>query len=146
VTDALSTGSSRSTRSAQMRGSTRRDTRPEKAVRAAVHARGLRFRVDTRVSSDPGAPRPDIVFRRGRVAVFVDGCFWHSCPAHCRVPSTNLDYWLPKLARNRERDRRNDQRLTDAGWLVIRVWEHDDPEEAASRIAAIVRERRKSAA
>jgi DNA mismatch endonuclease (patch repair protein) len=142
MTDALGEAVSQSAKSAQMRGSTRRDTRPEKAVRAALHSRGLRFRIDTRVWSTPGAPRPDIVFRRGQVAVFVDGCFWHSCPTHCRVPSANLDYWLPKLARNRERDRLNDKHLSGAGWLVIRIWEHEDPEEAATRIAAAVRERR----
>jgi DNA mismatch endonuclease (patch repair protein) len=142
MTRALGEAASQRPNSAQMRGSTRRDTRPEKAVRAALHALGLRFRIDARVWSSPGAPRPDIVFRRGRVAVFVDGCFWHSCPTHCRMPKTNLDYWGPKLARNRERDRRNDHALSEAGWLVIRIWEHEDPEEAALRIAAAIRTRR----
>jgi DNA mismatch endonuclease (patch repair protein) len=124
-----------------MRGSTRRDTRPEIAVRRALHAAGLRFRVDVRVWPGAGAPRPDIVFRRAKVAVFVDGCFWHSCPEHCRVPTTNVDYWVPKLARNRERDRANDVALHANGWDIVRVWEHEDPKEVAQRIAALVRAR-----
>jgi DNA mismatch endonuclease, patch repair protein len=129
-------------RSAQMRGSTRRDTKPEKAIRSALHSRGLRFRVDKRVWSGAGAPRPDLVFGPQKVAVFVDGCFWHSCPLHCRHPTQNQEYWQPKLARNRERDRQNDAALRAAGWSVLRVWEHESPEEAAEKIEAAVRARR----
>lgn len=79
--------------------------------------------------------RADVVFPRRRVAVFVDGCFWHRCPAHGRVPSSNLAYWLPKLERNALRDRRVDEALVLAGWRVVRVWEHMDPGEAAAAIA-----------
>jgi DNA mismatch endonuclease (patch repair protein) len=78
--------------------------------------------------------------------VFVDGCFWHSCPEHGTTPATNTDYWGPKLARNTERDRETDQALANAGWLSVRVWEHEDPNEAAERVAKLVRERRRTAA
>lgn len=128
--------------SAQMRGSTRRDTKPEKAIRSALHSRGLRFRVDERAWLAPRAPRPDILFRRQRIAIFVDGCFWHSCPLHCRPPRRNQGYWQPKLARNRERDRENDAELEASGWTVIRVWEHEPVIEAADRIERAVRRSR----
>ena len=135
-----------SPRSAQMRGSTRRDTKPEKAIRSALHASGLRFRIDARVWPESGSPRPDVVFRKEKVAIFIDGCFWHACPDHCRVPLTNRDYWLPKLAGNMERDRRNRAVLEEAGWLVIRVWEHEATDVAAARIADTVWARRDASA
>ena len=83
----------------------------------------------------------DIVFVGAKVAVFVDGCFWHSCPQHGTMPKKNVDYWGPKLVRNTERDRQTDELLLTAGWLPVRVWEHEDPEEVADRVAATVRER-----
>ena len=83
--------------------------------------------------------RPDVVFTRRRVAVFVDGCFWHGCSDHQRVPRRNRDYWVPKLRANVERDRRVDAALEAAGWRVVRIWEHDTPDAAAERIAALVR-------
>jgi DNA mismatch endonuclease (patch repair protein) len=80
--------------------------------------------------------RADIVFSKQRVAVFVDGCFWHSCPEHGTAPSTNQLYWRAKLARNIERDRANDRALADVGWTVVRVWEHEAPAAAADRVVA----------
>lgn len=75
--------------------------------------------------------RPDIVFTRARVAVFVDGCFWHSCPLHGRVPKSNLAYWIPKLEGNRARDDRVNSALASNGWVVVRIWEHDNVDAAA---------------
>ena len=83
----------------------------------------------------------DLVFGPSRVAVFVDGCFWHFCPDHATDPKTNSSYWGPKLQRNAERDRETDELLTAAGWLSVRVWEHEDPKAAADRVEAIVTER-----
>lgn len=124
-----------------MQANRSRDTAPELALRRLIHAEGLRYRVAARplVSLRRTA---DLVFRPARVAVFVDGCFWHACPEHGTQPATNTDYWLPKLARNVERDRQTDQLLHEAGWLSIRVWEHDDPGAAARRIIRVVRTRR----
>ena len=105
---------------------------------------GLRFRKH-------GRPLPtlncaaDIVFRRERVAVFIDGCYWHGCPKHGTRPRTNSGYWSAKIARNIERDRRNDAALMDAGWCVVRVWEHEDPEQAAAQIHDLVRGRQADA-
>ena len=117
-----------------------RDTAPELALRRLLHARGLRYRVDS-----PPLPRvrrrADLVFGPARVAVFVDGCFWHRCPEHATEPRTNVDYWAPKLDRNVERDRETDALLTQAGWVSVRVWEHEDPAVAARRVARIVRRR-----
>lgn len=122
-----------------MRGNRRTDTKPELALRSALHGRGLRFRKDCRLDLGEAHPRPDIVFTRAYVAVFVDGCFWHSCPDHCRPPASNTAYWTPKLARNVERDRLNDEALRTAAWTVVRVWEHEDAMAAADRIEALVR-------
>ena len=119
-----------------MRANRRRDTNPELALRSVLHRRGLRFRVDHLVRLPSHKARPDIAFTRSRLAVFVDGCFWHGCPDHGTSPKTNVAYWTPKLEANRERDRRNDAALLAAGWRVVRVWEHEDPEAAASRIAS----------
>lgn len=86
-----------------------------------------------------GRARPDIVFTRTRVAVFVDGCFWHRCPEHESFPKTNADWWRKKLDANVTRDRTTDAALTEAGWTVIRIWEHEDLATAADRVEAIVR-------
>ncbi len=118
-----------------MQANRRRDTAPEVALRRVLHRRGLRFRVDYRVGCGRGAPRPDIAFTRWKVAVFVDGCFWHSCPLHGATPTGNRGYWEPKLARNRQRDRENDLYLIALGWAVVRAWEHEDAEEAGARVA-----------
>ncbi|HZO06217.1 MAG TPA: very short patch repair endonuclease [Solirubrobacterales bacterium] len=120
-----------------MKGNRKRDTRPELALRSALHRLGLRYRVDTRPLRELRC-KADVVFRRQRVAVFVDGCFWHSCPEHGTSPKTNSSYWSAKIARNVERDRRNDAELNAAGWTVIRVWEHEDPAARAREIAAML--------
>lgn len=115
-----------------------RDTAAEIAVRRLLHAAGLRYRVNARPL--PGLRRTaDIVFTRQRVAVFVDGCFWHACPDHGTVPKANADWWAAKLARNIQRDRDTSEQLAAAGWQVVRIWEHEDPTAAADRIEALVR-------
>lgn len=122
-----------------MQGNRSRDTRPEAAVRSALHRRGLRFRKHSQPL--PGLRcHADIVFRRARVAVFIDGCFWHGCPDHGRRPGTNAKYWNVKLQRNIDRDKRNDAALADAGWTVVRAWEHEEPEAVADRVTEALRE------
>ncbi|MFI1165300.1 very short patch repair endonuclease [Streptomyces sp. NPDC020801] len=125
-------------RSRNMAAIKRRDTKPERAIRSLLHAAGKRYRVDVRLQLEGVRPRPDIVFTRARVAVFVDGCFWHCCPEHGRQPGVNNGYWGPKLERNVSRDRAADEALTAAGWTVIRVWEHEAPEEATERIITVL--------
>lgn len=129
--------------SAAMRGNRRADTSPERRLRSELHRRGLRFRKD--FSIDIGSrrkPRADIVFPRRRVAVFVDGCFWHLCPKHGRIPGgANHEYWAVKLTRNQHRDLEDTNLLISAGWTVIRIWEHQDPAEAADNIESTLRER-----
>lgn len=123
------------------RGNVRAGTRPEWLVRRALHRKGLRYRVDYPIHVGlPRVVRVDIAFTRARLAVFVDGCFWHGCPDHFRMPSRNTTYWRAKLRVNRERDSRVDGALAAAGWTVIRVWEHAAPEEAADAIARRYRE------
>lgn len=118
----------------------RRDTGPELALRKALHARGLRYRVD-RVAVKGMRSRPDIVFGPARVAVYVDGCFWHGCPVHGTAPRANKAFWADKLDRNRRRDQATDEALRKAGWEPVRVWEHEPASEAAERVAAMVRHR-----
>jgi DNA mismatch endonuclease (patch repair protein) len=115
----------------------RRDTSAEMAIRSELFARGLRYRIDMSV---PGVPRvrPDILFTRAKVAVMIDGCFWHSCPDHGTIPKRNREWWIAKLAANRDRDERATALLQGAGWTVVRVWEHESPDEAAARISAVV--------
>ncbi|WP_413249930.1 very short patch repair endonuclease [Sinomonas flava] len=121
-----------------MLGNRSRDTAPELRVRRAVHAMGLRYRVAVRPV--PTLRRTaDLVFSRARVAVFIDGCYWHGCPEHYIEPARNVDYWRPKIARNRERDAETTAALTSAGWRVLRFWSHEDPHDVAGRIAAAVR-------
>lgn len=122
-----------------MQANRRRNTRPELALRSALHRAGFRYRCDFRIDLPGGRVRPDIVFTRKRVAVFVDGCFWHCCPEHGSKPSVNQSYWSPKLARNVERDARNTVWLTEAGWTVVRIWEHEDVASAMERVAAALR-------
>ena len=121
-----------------MQRQARRDTRPEVSLRRQLWRRGLRYRVE--VSPLPELRRrADIVFTRRRVVVYVDGCFWHSCPEHATEPKANQAWWVAKLAANVERDRDTDERLDAAGWQVVRVWEHEDPQEAADRVESAVR-------
>ena len=126
-----------------MRGNRGRDTRPELALRSELHRRGLRFR--THFRPVPNLPYlVDVAFPRQRLAVAVDGCIWHGCPEHGMRPRTNAPYWQMKIASNIARDRRTDQALVDAGWAVVRVWEHEPVDEAAARISRIVASRRVS--
>lgn len=125
-------------KSAQMSRVRNRHTTPELAIRRELHRRGLRYRVDMPIPG-VGRTRPDIVFTRVRVAVFVDGCFWHRCPEHESFPKTNAEWWLNKLDSNVRRDRATDEALRRAGWQVIRIWEHEDPVIAADRVEAIIR-------
>jgi DNA mismatch endonuclease (patch repair protein) len=125
-------------RAANMRGNRRADTKPELALRAALFAMGYRYRKDLRLDLPARRVRPDIAFTSRRVAVFVDGCFWHACPEHGSQPKSNEWYWSPKLTRNVERDRAADAALAQAGWTVLRLWEHVPlPDAVAAVIAAV---------
>jgi DNA mismatch endonuclease, patch repair protein len=124
-----------------MRGNRKRDTKPELAIRSAVHRLGLRYRVVARPLPDRSFTA-DLLFPTALVAVFVDGCFWHGCPEHFNPPRTNASYWGPKIARNQARDAAAMAALQEAGWIGLRVWEHEPPEEAAGRIATTVRSAR----
>ncbi|MEV0269699.1 very short patch repair endonuclease [Hamadaea sp. NPDC050747] len=124
-----------------MLGNRNRDTVPEKALRSLLHAAGLRYRVAAKPL--PGMRRTaDVVFGPTRIAVFIDGCFWHGCPDHFVPPKTNPEYWREKIARNVQRDRDTDQQLTAAGWLVLRFWEHQSARECASAVHHAVVSRR----
>jgi DNA mismatch endonuclease (patch repair protein) len=127
-----------------MQSNRSRDTKPELALRRQLHALGLRYRVCARPVPEVRRTA-DIVFRPARVAVEVRGCFWHGCPEHYRAPAANSGYWAQKVQRNMRRDAENEQRLRDAAWVLVTVWEHEDPVEASLKIAAIVRERRAAA-
>lgn len=118
-----------------MRANKCRDTKPELVLRAILHSRGLRFRVDCSPLKGVRS-RADIVFTKAKIAVFVDGCFWHGCPEHFIMPKTNVDYWSAKISRNRERDEAADQALASREWEVVRVWEHEAPSAAADLIEA----------
>jgi DNA mismatch endonuclease, patch repair protein len=118
-----------------MRANRRKDTGPERAVRSRLHARGLRFRVDLPIEVEGGRPlRPDIVFSRQRLVIYVDGCYWHGCPEHGTMAATNRYYWEPKIEGNKRRDLEQTSRLVSAGWRVLRVWEHECPEAVADRV------------
>src|SRR6266516_4118981 len=129
-------------RSANMRANRRVDTKPELALRRALHGLGYRYRKDYRLDLADGIRvRPDIVFTARKVAVFVDGCFWHCCPDHGREPSVNQWYWAPKLRRTVERDRAADTALAAAGWRVVRLWEHLPLTDATAAVIAELGER-----
>jgi DNA mismatch endonuclease (patch repair protein) len=125
-------------RSANMRANRRTDTKPELALRSALHAMGYRYRKDLRLDLPQRRVRPDIAFTARKVAVFVDGCFWHACPQHGSQPKNNEWYWSPKLLRNVERDREADAALAEAGWLVVRLWEHVPVADAVAAVVAAV--------
>ena len=117
----------------------RRETAPELALRKVLHRRGLRYRVTYPV---PGQRRRtiDVAFTRHRLAVFVDGCFWHGCPEHGTAPRQNSEWWQTKLAANEARDRDTDVVLASQGWRVLRAWEHEDPEKVADEIQRLLAE------
>lgn len=121
-----------------MRANRSRDTKIELAVRKIVFARGMRYRVDAR--PEPSLRRKaDLVFRGPKIAVFLDGCFWHGCPVHYIPPKTNDGYWGGKVGANRARDVDTTEKLREAGWAVLRFWEHEDPAEIAEAIELAVR-------
>jgi DNA mismatch endonuclease, patch repair protein len=123
-----------------MAGYRQRDTKPERQLRAALHRRGLRFYVDR-----PPLPamrrRADVVFPGARVAVYVHGCFWHGCPTHASWPTNNAEWWREKIRGTQARDQETNRYLRDVGWRVLEVWEHEEPEEAADRVAEVVQAR-----
>jgi DNA mismatch endonuclease, patch repair protein len=127
-----------------MRGNRKRDTGPELAIRRQLHRLGLRYRVAVVPTALLGHRygRADAVFPRERVAVYLDGCWWHGCPQHFKPARTNVSYWHPKIAGNQARDRLVDAELASAGWVAIRIWEHEDPAEAAALVATVICQRR----
>jgi DNA mismatch endonuclease (patch repair protein) len=123
-----------------MQGNRGKDTRPEVALRKQLHRLGFRFR--KHVAPGTGLRRrADIVFNQWRVAVFVDGCFWHGCPEHFTLPRQHAGYWAAKIARNRERDLGTDAALSAQGWSVVRIWEHEGAAQSAAIVAAVIADR-----
>lgn len=116
-----------------MQNTRQRDTDVEVSVRRVLHRHGFRYRIDAPI---PGVTRarPDIVFSSHKVAIFIDGCFWHRCPQHRTEPKHNADWWREKLDSNVARDRRHDLELARAGWTVLRYWEHEDPAVIAREV------------
>lgn len=125
-------------RSRNMQANRRSNTKPEVVLRSALHRLGYRYRKDLRLDLGVVRVRPDIVFTARKVAVFVDGCFWHVCPHHGRQPTTNEWYWTPKLRRNMERDQIVNAALKAAGWRVVRLWEHEALTTAVEAVVAAV--------
>jgi len=121
-----------------MKGNRRTDTKPELRLRTELHRRGLRYRKQQLILLPHLRVRPDISFPRVKVAVFIDGCFWHGCALHGTSPRVNTSYWGPKLQRNRDRDPLVRSGLEDAGWTVVRVWEHENVTAAANEIVAVL--------
>lgn len=127
--------------SRRMRRVRQKNTSIEAALRSELHALGLRYRIHVPVLTKPRRVA-DVAFSSLRVAVFIDGCFWHGCPKHATWPKTNAEFWRTKIVANRRRDRDTDARLRAEGWKVVRVWAHETPHTAASRIAKLVRARK----
>ena len=124
----------------RMRRNRSADTRLELSVRSALHRSGLRFRKGLQIAAGDVRVRPDIVFTRARLAVFLDGCFWHGCPQHGTRPRHNSTYWSTKLGRNEARDRRVNRALTDAGWTVLRFWEHEPVARVVEEVGRVLRD------
>nr|WP_228868618.1 very short patch repair endonuclease [Streptomyces halstedii] len=129
---------------AVMRGNRNKDTRPELRLRSLLHKQGLRYRVAARPLPELRRTA-DVLFSKPKVAVFVDGCYWHGCPEHLRESHKNAEFWRTKIEGNRARDAETDRLLGEAGWTVVRVWEHEDPVDACARIEGIVRQTSKDA-
>ena len=125
----------------RMQATRQRDTPREIELRRLLHRQGYRYRVDRSPIAGIRS-RADLVFTKARVAVFVDGCFWHGCPKHGTWPKTNASWWRSKIKSNINRDIRTNRSLTQAGWRVVRVWAHEQPSNAASRVASILERRR----
>ena len=124
-----------------MVGNRSRDTSPELVVRSAIHRSGLRYRVAARPLPELRRTA-DLLFRPAKVAVFIDGCFWHGCAEHYAEPRTNTDYWSAKVERNMQRDVDTNRRLREAGWVVLRYWEHESVDQITREIIDIVEARR----
>lgn len=127
---------------ARMKAAKPKDTAPEKALRSELHKKGLRYRIDVKSIKELNR-RADIVFRSAKVAVFVDGCFWHGCPIHGTQAKANAKFWKYKIEQNQARDLDTNKQLKKVGWRVIRVWEHENPEKASEKICNIVTKRQK---
>jgi DNA mismatch endonuclease, patch repair protein len=121
------------------RGNRRKNTGPELRLSSALHRRGYRYRRDFPLTTGEIRVRPDFVFTRLHLAVFLDGCYWHGCPVHGATPKANANYWVPKLLRNRERDARVTDALRGHGWTVLRIWEHEPLATAVARVERAVR-------
>ena len=119
----------------KMKANRRVDTKPEVHIRSLLHQRGLRFRKDYPIKLLNGRTvHADIAFTKRKIAIFVDGCFWHLCPLHGTLPKSNRHYWIPKLKENQKRDILTTRALQDIHWHVLRFWEHDTPTHIASEI------------
>lgn len=130
---------------ATMRANRGKDTGPELALRRELHRRGARYRVNHRLDFGPGRRvRPDVVFTAARIAVFIDGCFWHGCREHRSLPSSNVEFWREKIEATRQRDRRNDELLVSEGWRVVRLWEHVPSADGADVVLSAVALARRS--
>ncbi len=125
-----------------MKAAKQRNTTPELALQAALSELGLTYMIDCNPITGLRR-RADVLFEAEKVAVFVDGCFWHGCPIHGTWPKANAEFWRDKIDTNRLRDANTDYKFAEAGWSVLRVWEHEDPKEAAKRILEVVSDRRK---
>ena len=137
----ISVPPSTSDASRRMRQIRQNNTSAELALRHELHGLGLRYRIHVPVLTKPRRVA-DVAYRGLRVAVFIDGCFWHGCPLHATWPKGNAEFWRAKIVANKERDRDTDQRLRADGWEVVRIWEHESPEKASKRVATIVERRR----
>lgn len=127
----------------RMKAVRQRDTKAEMEVRRRLHAMGLRYRVDYPVLESPRR-RADVAFPRLRIAVFIDGCFWHGCPIHGSSPKANAEFWKQKIEANVARDRDTDERLRAKGWTVLRFWEHEDPDRVAGLVQKSVEAARRA--
>lgn len=128
----------------RMQSVRQKSTSAESALRRELHARGLRYRIQVPVLTKPRRVA-DVAFSGLRVAVFVDGCFWHGCPQHATWPKQNAEFWRAKILANQQRDRDTDERLRAEGWKVVRAWEHEPPDRVAAKVATIVAKRREKA-
>ena len=120
-----------------MQTTAQKRTGPELALRSALDRSGLEYETDQRAIPSLRS-RPDILFSGSRLAIFVDGCFWHGCPIHGTTPKNNAEWWREKLATNRRRDQQVDVALQDHGWQVLRFWEHDDPMTSAATVLEFI--------
>lgn len=131
------------TRSRNMAAVKRANTKPEVQLRSALHLIGYRFRKDFAIRVNRRLVRPDVAFTKARVAVFIDGCFWHMCPMHGEIPATNVGFWRQKLEGNALRDKEQTRLLTVAGWTVVRIWEHEPLESAVEQVEATLAAQRR---